>query len=132
VSEPGEIELVAAALRADRADVTTLGRVLTTTLGDTLPAGMVDVERRRSMGDRLAHRPGDPVAVRVRFPERELEVRRGPAGVSAEIRQVVRGVVISRREVDLDAWVRALAEQLTALAARDAAARTALSRLLEG
>lgn len=51
-------------------------------------------------------------------------------GVSAEVRQVERGVVISRRETGIDAWLTALAQDLTALAASNARAREALSRLL--
>jgi hypothetical protein len=128
--EPGDIELVAAALRLDRADVESLVNVLSATLGDLLPSGMVEVERDRSMGDRMAGRPGTPVLVVVRAGERELSLRRARHGVVAEIRHVVRGVVISRREVLLDEWTRALAEEVTALAARDAEARTALQRLL--
>jgi L-threonylcarbamoyladenylate synthase len=41
---------------------------------------------------------------------------------------VVRGVVISRRPVGVDEWLHALAEDLTRIAARDAAARAALER----
>jgi hypothetical protein len=125
-----DIDLVAAALRVDRADVDTLVAVLTESLGELLPSGMVEVERERSMGDRLAGRPGHAVAVAVRAPERELSLRRGRHGPVAEIRVVVRGVVISRREVGIDEWTRALAEEVSALARRDAAARTALQRFL--
>jgi hypothetical protein len=62
--------------------------------------------------------------------ERDLSLRRARHGVVAEIRHTVRGVVISRREVGLDEWTRALAEEVASLAARDAAAREALQRLL--
>jgi hypothetical protein len=41
-------------------------------------------------------------------------------------------VVISRRTVGVDEWLQTLAEDLTRLAARDAAARAALARLLGG
>jgi hypothetical protein len=127
---PADIDLVAAALRADRADVDALASVLTETIGDLLPAEMVEVDRDRSMADRLAGRPGRAVAVRVRAPERELSLTRARRGLLAEVRHVVRGVVLSHREVGLDEWTRALAEELTALAAKDAAARQALQRLL--
>jgi hypothetical protein len=52
--------------------------------------------------------------------------------VEAEVRQVVRDVVISRRTVTIEQWLQALAEDLTRVAARDAAARVALERLLAG
>lgn len=128
--DPGSLDRVAAALRADAADVAAFTRVFTATIGDALPPGMVEVERARSLGDRLAGRDGVPVAVRVTFPERVLELRAGRHGPDAEVRQVVRGVAISRRQVGIDAWVRALAVELTALADRDAEARAALAALL--
>ncbi|MEN3300341.1 MAG: hypothetical protein V7633_2399, partial [Pseudonocardia sp.] len=41
----GDLHLIAAALRSDRADVESYTRVLTSVLGDALPPGMVEVER---------------------------------------------------------------------------------------
>jgi hypothetical protein len=129
----GELHLVAAALRSDTADIASYSRVLTTTLGDALPPGMVTVERKRSFADRMAGRDGEPVAVIVRTPDEELELRRhGENQVSAEIRQVVRGVVIKRRPTDVDSWLLALAQVLTELAQRSASARDALAQLLSG
>ena len=64
--------------------------------------------------------------------DRELELREGARGVEAQVRQVVHGVVISRKTVGVDEWLHALAEDLTRLAARDAAARAALERFLGG
>jgi hypothetical protein len=129
----GELHLVAAALRSDTADIASYARVLTTTLGDALPPGMVTVERKRSLADRVAGRDGEPVALIVRTPDEELELRRhGHNQISAEIRQVVRGVVIKRRPADVDAWLVALAGMLTELAQRSASARAALEHLLGG
>jgi hypothetical protein len=128
--EPDELELVAAALRADAGDVVTLTRVLTESLGQALPPGMVEVERARGLGDRLAGRPGRPVGLRVHTPERLLVLRTGRHGVEAEVHHQVRGVVLGRQQVGMDEWVRALAQELTALARRDAAARAALGRVL--
>jgi hypothetical protein len=124
------MHMMIAALRADRSDVESYTRVLTNTLGDALPAGMVDVEYRRSMADRVAGRPGQAVAVRVHGRERELELRQGKRGVDAEVRTVVRDVVISRKAIGIDEWLTLLADELSKLAERDAAAREALARLL--
>lgn len=122
-----DTHMVVAALRADRSDVESYARVLSHTLGDLLPAEMVEVEQKRG----LFGRGGQPTAVRVHTPDRQLELRAGKrGGVEAEIRQVVRGVVISRRTVGVDEWLTVLADELTKLAARDAAAREALDRLL--
>ncbi len=48
----------------------------------------------------------------------------------AEIHTIVRGVVISRREVSIGEWVYTLAQLLNELAAQNSAARQSLSRLL--
>ena len=125
----GDVALLAAMLRADRADVASYARVLTSTLADALPEGMVEVEQRRGLGDRVAGRDGRRRVV-VHGVDRELELREGPRGVEAQVRQVVHGVVISRKTVGIDEWLHALAEDLTRLAARDAAARAALERFL--
>lgn len=127
----GDVALLASMLGADRADVASHARVLTGALAGALPAGMVEVEHRRSLGDRMSGRDGRAVSMLVHGHDRDLELREGPRGtVEAEIRQVVRGVVISRRQVGVDAWLEALAQDLTRIAARDAAARDALERLL--
>jgi hypothetical protein len=127
------IDLVAAALRTDATDVDTLVRVLGNSLGDMLPAGMVDVQRSRTLADRLARRSGEPVSVAVTTPEVRLSLtspHRGGGSVEAEVQRIVRGVVIGRQVVSVDEWVRALAAVITAVAARNAIARDALSRLL--
>ena len=129
----GDVQLLAHTLRADRDDVASYARVLSGALAGALPTGMVEIEHRRSLADRLGGREGRPVAVVVHGDERELMLREGPHGsVEAAVHQVVRGVVISRRTVGIDVWLTALAEDLTRIAARDAAARAALSRLLGG
>jgi hypothetical protein len=125
-----DMHMMIAALRADRSDVESYTRVLTHTLGDALPDGMVEVEYRRSMGDRVSGRPGTAIAVQVHGKERDLELRQGKRGVDAEVRTVVRDVVISRKTIGIDEWLTILAEELNKLAERDAAAREALSRLL--
>lgn len=128
--DPESLDLVTAALRADADDVGMFTRLVSESLGAALPRGMVEVEYDRGLGDRLAGRSGTPVAVRVSFPEWVLELRAGRHGPDAQVQRVVRGVVISRRQVGVDEWVRLLATELTALATRDAAARNALAALL--
>ena len=128
----GDVALLAAMLRADRADVASYARVLTSTLAGALPEGMVEVEQRRGLADRMAGRDGRTVALVVHGVDRELELREGARGiVEAQVRQVVRGVV-SRKAVGIDEWLHALAEDLTRIAARDATARAALERFLGG
>ncbi|HEY2765952.1 MAG TPA: hypothetical protein VGJ13_18375 [Pseudonocardiaceae bacterium] len=129
----GDVQLLAAMLRADRADVTSYARVLSGALADALPPGMVELDHHRTMGDRVAGRPGRAVRLVVHGANRDLELREDRNGrIDAELRQVVRGVVISRRSVGVDEWLQALAEDITQVAARDTAAREALQRLLRG
>lgn len=131
--EPVSVELVAAALRADAADVQTLVRVLGNTLGDTLPAGMVEVRRARSWSDRLRGRAATPVSVTVSAPEVRLTLSLEPhhaGAVRAEAQRVVRGVTISRQDLTVDQWVTSLAQVVSELATRNADARVALARLL--
>jgi hypothetical protein len=126
-----DIQVLAAVLRSDRDDVASYTRVLGGTLGDAFPPGLVEVEHQRSLGDRMAGRPGKPVRLVVRGRDAELELADGPQGaVSAQVRKVVGGVVISRRHVGIDEWVRLLASELSTRAAESAAARQALADLL--
>ena len=127
----GDLYGLAVALRTDRSDVASYASVLSDALGSALPAGMVTVERERSLKDRLAGRDGTPVALQVHGADRELELRQTGRGVAAQIRRVVRGVVIARQEVGLDEWVRELAAELASLAERDASAAQALRNLLD-
>ncbi|MDA8034617.1 MAG: hypothetical protein M0T71_10675 [Actinomycetota bacterium] len=126
----GDVDLLAAALRAERADLEVYERVLVGTLAEALPEGVVEVTRERSMADRLAGRPGRVQAIRARLGEHELELHEGRHGLVGTVARQVRGVAISRKEVGLDEWTRLLAEHLSAFAAHSAAARAALGRLL--
>lgn len=126
----GDLHLIAAALRGDRADIESYTRVLTSVLGDALPPGMVTVDRKRTMADRMAGREGTPVSLLVTTPEEQLELRQGRHAVTAEVRQVVHGVTIKRRTVGIDEWLVALAGVLAGLAQSSAAARAALTNLL--
>jgi hypothetical protein len=127
-----DMHVMIAALRSDRSDVASYARVLTSTLGDALPEDMVEVEYRKTMADRVGGRTGQAIAVRVFGTDRQLELRQGKRGVDAEIRKVVRDVVISRKKVGIDEWLVGLAEELAKVAQSSAAARAALSRLIDG
>jgi hypothetical protein len=129
---PDSVDLVASALTAsaDLSDVGMFVRVFTRSFADALPEDMVDVDHERSLADRLAGRPGTPVAVRITFPDKRLQLRATPGWPEAEVQQVVRGVVLAHRQVPVEEWVHTLAAELTDLAARNARARQALAALL--
>jgi len=128
---PEDVDALAAALRADSADLEVYSRVLTSSLADALPAEMVEVVRDQSMRDRLAGRPGEVRTLRVNLGEVTLELSRGKSGTPvARAAREVRGVIISSRDVTVEEWTRMLADRLAVIARDSATARAALSRLL--
>ena len=124
------LDMVTAALRADSADVVIYARVLTKSLGEALPPEWVTVDWDRSMSDRMHGRPGQVAKITVRLGERvmTLGVQRGVP--VAEICRQVRGVVLSREQVQLGAWAQELARALVAHAEQNAEAAEALRRLV--
>jgi hypothetical protein len=132
MTEPVEdVDAIAAALRADTADLEVYADVLTSSLAEALPAEMVTVERNRSLGDRVSGRSGAVRRILVHLGDWELTLsRHGRGALVAQARQKVRGVVISNREVPVDEWVHLLAAGLARRAKESAAARAALARLL--
>ncbi|MDH6574485.1 hypothetical protein [Kitasatospora sp. MAP5-34] len=126
------IDLLAAALRRDSADLEVYAQVLTGALAEALPPGAVALERRRSMSDRLAGRAGKVEKLEVSLDDRRLVLTLAHGRPAGEIATVVRGVVLSRKPVPLDEWAMALASSLAERARSDARAREALEKLLLG
>jgi hypothetical protein len=115
------------------ADVASLAQVLTGSLAGFLPPDLIEVHYARSMSDRLAGRPGRPVGLSVTAGETVLRLD-APEGraVSATVARSVRGVVLSRTPVSVEAWIAALAAELDRVARADESARAALERFLLG
>jgi hypothetical protein len=135
VSEPGDavsFDLVAAALRADSADVAVYARVLTDSLGEALPPGVVDIDRERTMSDRMRGRPGEVSKITVRLGEQVLTLVNQRGQLVAEICKEVRGVVLSRRPAPVEEWLAELARGLVAYADQNAQAAQVLRRLVAG
>jgi hypothetical protein len=133
-NSPGEpsLDMVTAALRADSADAALYARVLTKSLSEALPAEWVTVDWERSMSDRMHGRPGQVSKITIRLGDRvmTLGIRRGAP--VAEVCSEVRGVVLSRQEVQLGVWAEELARALVAHAEQSAEAAKALRRLVAG
>jgi len=83
--ESPDLELVTAALRADSADAAIYARVLTESLGESLPPGTVTIERDRSMSDRMKGRPGTVTSITVRLGDRVMSLAVRGGQPSAEI-----------------------------------------------
>ncbi|KJK47571.1 hypothetical protein [Streptomyces sp. NRRL F-4428] len=125
-----EVELLAAALRRDSADLDLYTQVLSAKLAQSLPPGTVRVVRRRSVAQRLAGREGPVAELDVVLGEQRLSLRVDRGQVAGEICHEVRGIVLSRRPVGLDEWIDALARSLARAAASNARAREAVERFL--
>ncbi|MEV7559202.1 hypothetical protein [Streptomyces sp. NPDC089795] len=125
-----DAELLAATLRRDRAELILYVAVLSVTLSESLPPGTVRVERRRSLAERLSGREGTVTGLDIVLGERRLSLRIERGEVAGEVCHEVRGIVLSRRQVDLDEWIDALARALTDAAASSARAREAVERFL--
>jgi hypothetical protein len=124
--------MVMAALRSDSSDIAIYAKVLTESLGDSLPPGCVTVERNRSMADRVQNRPGTVTRVSVRLGEKNMTLGTHRGAPVAEICHEVRGIVLSRTSVPIAEWATELARGLVAHAEQNAQAATALRRLVAG
>jgi hypothetical protein len=138
VTEPGDgpdspsLDMVTAALRADSADVAIYARVLTESLGEALPPGCVTVDRDRSMSDRMRGRAGQVSKITVRLGEQVLTLGVQGGVPVAEVCRQVRGVVLSRQQVQPGVWAEELARALVTHAEQNAEAAQALRRLVTG
>ncbi|GAB7187010.1 hypothetical protein ATKI12_6841 [Kitasatospora sp. Ki12] len=125
-----DVNLLAAALRRDSADLNLYAEVLSAGLADSLPAGAVSVKRRRTVAYRLAGRGGPVAELDIVLGEQRLSLRMDGGRVAGEVRHEVRGIVLSRRPVGLDEWIDTLARALAEAAASNARAREAVERFL--
>lgn len=127
-----DLDLVTAALRADTADATIYAQVLTESLGESLPAGCVTIERDRSVSDRMRGRPGKVSKITVRLGEQVMTLAVRAGQPNAEILREVRGVVLSRQPVPVPEWAAELARALVGYAEQNARTAEALRRLVTG
>ena|SRR5215469_469554 len=125
-------DMVAAALRADSGDIAIYARVLTESLGESLPAGCVSVTRTRSMSDKMTGRPGTVSKVAIRLGEQVLTLSVDRGAPVAEICREVRGIVLSRQQVPIDKWAAELARALVGYAEQNAVTADALRKLVAG
>jgi len=128
-----DIDMLAAALRADVADLEVYARVLIRALVDALPTDMVTVELERTWGDRLAGRPGAVSLLRIQTSSGDLELSSRPGRAPrATIAYRLRDEVVARRDVSVTEWALLLTHELRSRASDSAAVRAALARLLGG
>ncbi len=134
MEQPGNpsLDMVTAALRADSSDIAIYAKVLTESLGDSLPPDNIQVERAQSMSDRLKGRPGRLTKITIRLGDQVLTLRLTSGAPVAEVCREVRGVVLSRQPVSVGQWAAELAKALVSHAEQNAATADALRRLVAG
>ena len=119
-------DLDAAGLRADGADVGAYVEALARKLEEALPAETV--VKRRSKG--LLSREKVVDTIEVTLGDSCYMLQRRGSGVDAARARAVRGVVIKREPVELQAWVGGLTAELRELAEGSSRARDAFDQLM--
>ncbi|CAN5413611.1 hypothetical protein BH09ACT1_BH09ACT1_09270 [soil metagenome] len=101
-------------------------------LPDAVASGLLTVDRDRSLGDRLAGRPGTITGLRLEAGGEVLTLAssRGPKW-NAEAARISGGVIISRRTLTLGDWLSAFAGRVAASAADAAGDAAASARALQ-
>jgi hypothetical protein len=123
---PLELDLLAASLRVDSANLGTFVESLAAKLEDALP-GLVRVERGREG----LRGPKQVRKIVLDAGGDRLELRRGGGDSVQTVRaRVSGGIVLKTEELDIDAWMTALIEALSNEANRNERTRRALERLL--
>lgn len=127
-----DLELIAASLRADSADLLVFVESLAVKLETALPlSARVERVRQGLRGPKLVRRivvdaGGERLELR-----RELTARGGePGAIELLTGRVSGGIVLKTESVDIDEWLRALAVAVAAEAERSERTRQALERLL--
>jgi hypothetical protein len=127
MADTDDLDLLAASLRADAGDLDAFVEALATKLVAALP-DQVEVERRGGLLG--ANKRVRRIEVTLGDQRYEAEPERGR--VTCRRRSVVRGIALKTQELDLDAWIAALSQDLIEEADRSERGRQALARLLEG
>jgi hypothetical protein len=125
VTDPPDLDLLAASLRADASDTAAFLEALAARLEAALP-GQVEVQRKGGLfgGGKRVRR------IAVRLGDAHYEVEADGGAVVARRRTVVRGIALKSEELGVDAWIEALSADLLALAQSSERGRLALERLL--
>jgi hypothetical protein len=122
-----DIDLPAAALRADGTELEISIEVLATSLEQALPR-IASVERRKVGGFRSKHREVRRIAVPL--GDEQFELARTDRGLQCTRHKVVRGITLSREELALADWIAALVDGVARRAEVSDRDRTALEGLL--
>lgn len=127
MSSDEALDLPAAALRADQAELGTSIEVLASTLEQALPR-IASVERRKVGGFRSKRREVSRIAITL--GDEQFELRCAGQGVQCTRHKVVRGITLSRHELALADWISELVAAVTRSAELQQRDRMTLEGLL--
>jgi hypothetical protein len=124
-SSSPDLDLVAAALRADLSDIAAFVEGLATRLELALP-GIVQVTRAKSgfRGPKLVRE------ITVQTGDQRLQLLRDGGTIQTARARVSGGIVIKNEVLDIDAWLAALGEAVAEQAQRSERTRLALQQLV--
>jgi hypothetical protein len=125
VSQPADIDLVAASLRADAGDLRVYVEELARKLDQSFP-GLCTIRRSGLLGK------GAVRAITVALGEGRYELEHKNGAVVTRHFSVVRGISVKSEELDLEPWIDSLASHVVAEAERSERGRLALENLLIG
>ncbi len=125
-ADPGSLDLLAASLRADLSDLNAFFETLASKLEDALPGNVrVYRWRARMLGPKHVRK------IVVDAGGDRLELARGDREHVQALRgRLSGGIVIKSEPLEIEQWIDALTEVLTAEAGRNEKTRLALERLL--
>ena len=126
LSEPMQVEMFAASLRADYTDVAAFLEALAAKFEGSLPTH-TKVTRQSGLFSR-EHPVKEIVLSLGEFQYGISRERQGP--LLAQRAHMVRGIVLHKEDIPVEQWIEEVAEALAQLAAYNAQARAALSRFL--
>jgi hypothetical protein len=122
-----DLDLAAASLRADEAELAVSVEALAAGLEQALP-GLTSVERHKLGGFRSKRREVRQIAVAL--GEELFELRREASGFRCTRHKVVRGITLSREELALEVWIEELLGAVSRRAQISDRDRVALEGLL--
>ena len=124
---PLDIDLLAAALRADASELHSFVEALAAKLEEALPNGVQVLRwRERLFGPKHVRK------IVVDTGDERLELRVQGARIETFCSRVSGGIVLKTEAVDIDTWLQRLSGELAAQARRSQTTRQALDRLLKG
>jgi hypothetical protein len=126
LSEPLQVEMFAASLRADSTDIRAFLEALAVKLEGSLP-NQTQVKRHRSIFSR-EHPVNEIVVTLGDYQYHIMRERQSPLITFRT--KVVRGIVLKTDQIPMEQWIEELAESLAREAAQSAQAHRALARFL--